>query len=59
MKAVSVYTILIFALVMQISSAMNSDPNRQIVYEKCRGPGKLFFMIIEMKIVRTENFTKL
>jgi len=40
MKAVFVYKILLFALAMQISSAMNSDPNRQIVYEKCRGPGK-------------------
>ena len=50
MKEVFVYKILIFALAMQISSAMNSDPNRQIVYEKCRGPGKLSFeVIIEMK----------
>ncbi|KAL7024734.1 hypothetical protein ACKWTF_013185 [Chironomus riparius] len=39
MKEVFVYKILIFALALQVSSAMNSDPNRQIVYEKCRGPG--------------------
>ena len=53
MKEVFVYKILIFALAMQISSAMNSDPNRQIVYEKCRGPGKLSFeVIIEMKVLR-------
>ena len=49
MEAVFVYKILLFALSMQISSAMNSEQNRQIVYEKCRGPGK-FFVIVKSEI---------
>lgn len=42
MEDVLVYKVLLLAvLILQITSAMNSDPIRQIVYEKCRGPGWL------------------
>jgi hypothetical protein len=31
------FTIVVLA---NLASAMNTDPTRQIVYEKCRGPGE-------------------
>lgn len=36
-------TIVLLANLLQCGYSMNSDPNRQIVYEKCRGPGELKF----------------